>query len=283
MALTEQYVDSHVAVVTLADGRRGNLLGPEMLSELTSAFEASVSDPEVRAILLRSSGPDFCRGMDLSRLAESRAGHGGAEAVKVVGLYADLLEAIFRARVPVLCFAQGETKAGGMGLVCACDVVITAVGAGFEMGEVIFGLLPANVLPYLLALRVPPQKSRYLVLSSPRVTAEEALRLNIVDEVVPMESAEKRIRDILKRLLRSSPRALADAKSFTAELIGKSPAEAGALGRRKLIEMLRDPDVLSGVTAFQEGGVPPWFSRFSPDHPLLPAPQSTDARGKEGG
>lgn len=281
MSLIEQYVDSQVAVVTLADGGRGNLLGPEMLSELSSALETSWSDPAVRAILLRSGGPDFCRGMDLARLAESSREHREAEAQKVVGLYADLLESIFRARVPVLCLAQGETKAGGMGLVCACDIVLATEEAGFEMGEVLFGLLPANVLPYLLALRVPPQKSRYLVLSSPRITAADALRLNIVDEVVSPEGAEKRIRDIFKRLLRSSPRALADAKSFTAELIGKSPAEAGALGRRKLIEMLRDPDMLAGVAAFQEGGVPPWFSRFSPARPLVPAPQA--APGKEGG
>jgi enoyl-CoA hydratase/carnithine racemase len=280
VALIEQYVDSQVAVVTLADGGRGNLLGPEMLRELSSAFDRSRSDPDVRAVLLRSGGPDFCRGMDLARLAESPPQQREAEARKVVGLYADLLESIFRARVPVLCLAQGETKAGGMGLVCACDIVLAAEGAGFEMGEVLFGLLPANVLPYLLALRLPPQKARYLVLSSPRITAEEALRLNIVDEIVTAENAEKRIREILKRLLRSSPRALEDAKSFTAELIGKSPADAGALGRRKLIEMLRDPDMLAGVTAFQEGGVPPWFSRFSPERPLVPAPPAARKEGE---
>ena len=269
MPRIEQYVDSQVAVVTLNDGEHGNLLGPEMLEELSDAFERSRKDPGVRAILLRSSGPDFCTGMDLARLGGSTVDGGGGEAQRTVALYADLLDSIFSTGIPVVCFVQGEVKAGGVGLACACDIVLASDGAGFELGEVLFGLIPANVLPYLLAMRVPPQKARYLVVSSQRIPAAEAFRLNLVDEIVTQAGAEKRVREILKRLLRSSPRAIAEAKSFTSELIGKSPAEAAALGRRKLVDMLGDPAILGAVKAFQEGDVPPWFSRFTPERPLI--------------
>ena len=105
-------------------------------------------------------------------------------------------------------------------------------------------------------------------MSSRRLSAAEALRLNLVDELVPGADAEHRVREIFKRLLCSSPRALAAAKEFTAELVGKTPEQGGVLARRRLVEMMQDPRTLEGVAAFQEGHVPAWFSRFRPSRPL---------------
>jgi enoyl-CoA hydratase/carnithine racemase len=268
VALIEQYLDSHVAVITLNDGDRGNLLSPEGLEELAAALDRSLKDPDARAILLRSNGPAFCLGMDLARWAAPSSRVSQAEAKNAIDRYAGVLQAIFSATLPVVCLVEGEVKAGGVGLVCACDIVLAGERAAFELGEVIFGLIPANVLPYMLALRMPPQKARYLVMSSRRISASEALRLNLVDEVVPGGDAERRAREIFKRLLCSSPRALAAAKEFTTELIGTTPEEGGALARRRLLEMMRDPSTVEGVKAFQEGNLPAWFSRFRPERPL---------------
>ena len=206
--------------------------------------------------------------MDLGRLAEPAAVHTGTAAEDAVARYADVLQTIFQAPVPIVCLIEGEVKAGGVGIACACDIVVAAEHASFELGEVIFGLIPANVLPYMLALRVAPQKARYLVLSSRRIPAVEALRLNLVDEVVSDRDAERRLREIFKRLLCSSPRALAEAKEFTAELFGTTPEEGSALARRKLLQLMRDPATIEGVKAFQEGHMPAWFTRFKPELPL---------------
>jgi enoyl-CoA hydratase/carnithine racemase len=278
VALIEQYEDSHVAVITLNDGEHGNLLSPEGLRELGAALDRSLKDPRVRAVLLRSNGPAFCLGMDLALLAA----HGSAaraDAEKAVDSYAGVLETIFSAALPVVCLVEGEVKAGGVGLACACDIVVAGERATFELGEVIFGLIPANVLPYMLALRVTPQKARYLVMSSHRISASEALRLNLVDELVAGADIERRVREIFKRLLCSSPRALAAVKEFTAELIGKTPEQGSLLARHRLVEMMHDPPTLDGVKAFQEGHVPAWFSRFRPSRSLA---LSSTREGKEG-
>jgi enoyl-CoA hydratase/carnithine racemase len=268
VAQIEQYEDSHVAVITLNDGQHGNLLSREGVEELAAAFDRSVGDPHVRAILLRSNGPAFCLGMDLARLASPASPASRADSEKAVDRFAGVLQSIFSAALPVVCLVEGEVKAGGVGLVCASDIVVAEEQASFELGEVIFGMIPANVLPYMLALRVTPQKARYLVMSSRRIPASEALRLNLVDELVPSGDAESRVREILKRLLCSSPRALAAAKDFTAELIGTSPQEGSVRARRRLLEMMHDPSTLDGVRAFQEGHAPSWFSRFRPSRPL---------------
>lgn len=279
MAVIEQYEDSRVAVITLNDGENGNLLTPEGLDDLASAFDHSLKDQRVRAILLRSSGPAFCLGMDLARLAAPASQASRAKAESAVARYAGILQSIFSAALPVVCLVEGEVKAGGVGLVCACDIVVAGERATFELGEVIFGLIPANVLPYMLALRVTAQKARYLVMSSHRISASEALRLNLVDELVAGGDVERRVREIFKRLLCSSPRALAAVKEFTAELIGKTPEEGSVLARRRLLEMMHDPPTLEGVKAFQEGHVPAWFSRFRPSRPLA---LSSAREGKEG-
>jgi enoyl-CoA hydratase/carnithine racemase len=268
VALIEQHVDSHVAMITLNDGQRGNLLCPEALEELGAALDLSLRNPQVRAVLLRSNGPAFCLGMDLSRLAAPAAVHAGTAAEDAVGRYADVLQAIFSSPLPVVCLVEGETKAGGVGIACACDIVLAGEHASFELGEVIFGLIPANVLPYMLAQRMSPQKARYLVMSSRKISASEALRVNLVDEVAADRDIEPRLREIFKRLLCSSPRALAAAKEFTAELAGTTPEEGSALARRKLLQMMRDPATLDGVKAFQEGHMPAWFTRFKPQGPL---------------
>ena len=279
MAMIEQYEDSHVSVITLNDGEHGNLLSPEGLEELAAALHKSLDDPHMRAILLRSNGPAFCLGMDLARLAAHAPRASRADAEKAVDRYASVLQTIFQAALPVVCLVEGEVKAGGVGLMCACDIVVAGERATFELGEVIFGLMPANVLPYMLALRMAPQKVRYLVMSSRRISAAEALRLNLVDELVTRGEAEHRVRDIFKRLLCSSPAALAAVKEFTEELLGMTPEEGSVLARRRLLEMMHDPPTLEGVKAFQEGHVPAWFSRFRPSRPLV---LSAVEEGKEG-
>jgi len=276
LALIEQYEDSHVSVITLNDAEHGNLLGPESLGELAAALERSLKDPRARAVLLRSSGPAFCHGMDLGRLASSEQRTSAAEAEAAVARYAGVLSSIFTAPLPVVCIVRGEVKAGGVGLACACDIVVASEDASFELGEVIFGLIPANVLPYVLSLRMPPQKARYLVLSSRRIPAAEALRLGLVDEVVSNGDAEHRLREIFRRLLCSSPRALAAAKEFTAELIGKTPEQGGELARGRLLQLMRDPSTLAGVRAFQEGELPGWFARFRPERPLARHPGTAE-------
>ena len=158
MAPVEQYVDSQVAVITLNDGEHGNLLSPEGLAALASAFDHTLHDPGVRAVLLRSNGPAFCLGMDLARLAAHDSARSRMDAERAVDSFAGVLQTIYSAHLPVVCLVEGEVKAGGVGLACACDIVVATERTTFELGEVIFGLIPANVLPAALPSSAPRRK-----------------------------------------------------------------------------------------------------------------------------
>ncbi len=268
MAAIEQYVDSSVSVITLAGSREGNRLNPFLFNALTAAVRKAESDHDVRVVLLRSDGPVFCHGMDLGGLRES--GWDLEQIESAVGLYTDLLSLIHTLSKPVVAVIRGEVKAGGVGLVSACDGVIGSEEASFEMAEVLFGIVPANVLPFLLGARLSLQKTRYLVLTAKKVGAREALQLGLLDELVPGVELERKVKEVLKRLLSFSPRALAETKLITRSLDGRDLAALVALTKQTLIGLLRDRSTQKAIEGFLEGQLPPWSQRFKPQQPLVP-------------
>jgi enoyl-CoA hydratase/carnithine racemase len=191
----------------------------------------------------------------------------GYEAEEGVKSYGEMLRRIHALAKPVFALVEGEVKAGGVGIVCACDAVLAAETASFELGEVLFGLIPANVLPYLL-LRITPQKARYLMLTAKKVDAAEARTIGLADEVFPVQVIEKSVRKILKNVCRSSPDALAEGKRFTARLLDIPFPEQLDPAVNQLIKMLKNNDIREGIRSFQSGNLPPWFGKFSPKNPI---------------
>ena len=123
-------------------------------------------------------------------------------------------------------------------------------------------------LPYLFGLRISPQKARYLTLTSKKVSAREALGLGMIDEIYADSDFERGVKGVVKRLFRSSPEALAQAKSFTRQLIGPRFEEMRVMAREKFLELTGRSDVMEAVEAFNEGDVPRWFGRYRPEKPL---------------
>ena len=264
MSLIDLEVDSQVALITLKDVKNGNRLNFDLLVLLERTVKESLTDPSVRVIVLRSAADAFCMGMDLSQVG-SKDNDATREALEP---YGEVLFSLYTSPKPVVCLLDGAVKAGGVGIVCACDIVLSSAQTTFELGEVLFGLIPANVLPYLLSQRLNPQKARYIVLTAKNFCAEEAYRLGLVDELFAEEEFEKGARGVIKGLLRSSPWALAEVKSFTQLLLGKDLKEARAMATEKFIKMVNRPDVLRGIEAFKAGELPDWFSRYRPQKPL---------------
>ena len=263
MSQIHETQDSHVSLITLNAPDNGNRLNSEILRSLMSAFTAGRNHADTRIILLRSRGPAFCLGMDLSGWDDESGGP--AQAEEAIRLYSTLLWDMFTCPKPVLCLVNGQVKAGGMGLVCASDIVLATRSSTFEMGEVLFGLIPANVLPYLIGLRVPIQKARYLILTAKRLEAEEAHRLGLVDEVFETGKLEKGVRLIIRQLLRASPEALAETKDFTRALLEETISRKRERAREKIFDLMCHPRFPRAVAAFEAGELPEWSLRYRPE------------------
>jgi methylglutaconyl-CoA hydratase len=268
MASVEYYGDGGAGVITLARSSEGNRLNLDSLKELHVALHAALEDKAVRIVLLRSNGAVFSLGLDFGAVTDENS-----SAEEAVGLYRGILYTLFTCAKPVITVVQGDVKAGGLGIVCASDIVLAAENASAELSEVIFGLIPANVLPYLLQTRVPVSKARYLILTAKRLDAREAYSLGLFDEVFPQEQLEKGVKKVCKQLFRSSPEALARTKAFTVKLMEAPFSRRPALAEGELLEIFGNEKSRQAIIQFQEGELPSWFAAFSPERPLVLKPE----------
>ena len=265
--------DSGLLILTLNRGDEGNPLNLAVLKHLRQAIEDGTNAPEIRAILLRSNSDTFCIGMDLAALLSDKSDRGG-DLRESIEAYSAVLTGIYASPKPVVCMLSGEVRAGGVGLACACDIVVATAETTLALTEVLFGLVPANVLPYLLGLRVSPQKARYLVLTAKTVEADEALRIGLIDEIEGRETMNRRLRTLVRQLMRSSPEALSEAKRLTRDMLWQDLDTSKESAIRALEHLANDPKVLEGIRAFREGQTPDWFSRFKPEADLFSSKES---------
>lgn len=264
----EYHVDDGAGIITLAKSSEGNRLNLDSLRELDRAIHTVLDDDSVRLVILRSNGSVFSLGLDFGAVVRAEQEEIRDAADEPVRLYRGILSTLFSCPKPVITVVQGEVKAGGVGLVCASDIVVAADNAGAELSEVIFGLIPANVLPYLLQTRVSLSRTRYLILTAKRLGAEEARREGLFDEVFPAAKLEKGVKKICKQLFRSSPEALARTKAFTLKLFETSLRERPDAAERELLDILGRKEARDEIIKFQEGELPSWFSSFSPEDRL---------------
>ena len=297
-APVQVHLDSGLGIISLADGQGTNRLDGLFLSELVSAFHQVLESPDVRVILLRSLEENFCLGMNLDVLKESLeadnnqstsgsfsgAGLSTSDSNQdsrhdAVSLYSQLLELIAFGPKPVIGLVEGPVKAGGVGITAACDIVVADLNkASFELSEVLFGLIPANVLPFLMHQRISPQQARYLVLSAKLIDPIQALQMGLCDEIYTTLELEKGLKHLIKTMMRAEPGALEAAKRFIGSHVSTDFQEFKDAAVGELLGLMTQPPVAQGLEAFSSGATPPWFGKFKPSLRLTqPGSESQEA------
>lgn len=251
-------IESHVGKIRLSQPETGNVINAAVLSELAENLRKCIDDKSCRALVLSGSSGVFCRGMDFrAMLAQGAEGFDKDFAEP----YREVVLQLRNSPKPVVAAVDGEVLAGGLGLVLACDVVIATTRSSFALPEVLFGLIPAYVLPLLLE-RVSLKRARYMALSTQRIDAATALAFGIVDEVVHTDAGtgqlDKAISRLLKRLLWGSPQALGLVKRYTDDLVDKRLSEAMADAGMLLADALNDTRNRDAIRDFMEGERPSW-------------------------
>lgn len=253
--------DAGLALVTLADSERGNRINAARLEALHEAFDRAEAAAGVRAIVFRANGPRFCLGMDFSFFLGQVAGD--EDAQDAVADYAGLLVRMRQSPKPVIALVDGEVKAGGIGIVAASDVVLASERTTFQLSEVYLGLIPANVLPFLIE-RIGSRRASYLTLTAKTLSAVEARAAGLVDEVFAADALEKETRAFFKNLMRTAPHALAETKRFIGEIDGLDQAAAIPAAARSLLGLAAREDVRDAIASFEDGALPAWSARFKP-------------------
>jgi len=242
------------ATITLNRPDRRNSLDGATLQALHAALDQAEADPRVRLVVIEGSGDHFCTGMDLEAFGTEGA---PVAADDVAGSpYMRLLKRLASTDRVTLARVEGEVVGGGIGLISACDLVAAAPGAVFTLSEVLWGLLPAMVMPFLVR-RVGFQPALRLTLTSARLTATDAQRLQLVDEVSADLDAHLRL--LGRRLERVHPTTVGDLKRYMRRMwIVDDDMEQAAV--RELARLTVDPRVTRNIKNFVELGQLPWES-----------------------
>jgi methylglutaconyl-CoA hydratase len=204
-----------VATLTLDSPANRNALSRAMRAQLKQALTEALADDAVRVVVLDHTGRVFCSGMDLSEAA------GGGVQEQGVREFPELLESIWQSHKPVVAVVRGPARAGGVGLLAACDVVVAAESATFAFSEVRLGLVPAVISAVVLP-RMVPHVAHRLMLTGQVFDADTAAGGGLVDLVVPDADVDGEVRAQLVHLTAGAPAALAETKRLlrarTAEL-----------------------------------------------------------------
>ena len=251
-------VNAGVATITLTQPEIRNAFSDAVIAEITAAFEAVAQHADVRAVVLAAEGPAFCAGADLNwmrRMADYSREENVVDAAKL----AAMLHTIYTCPQPTIARIQGDVYAGGMGLVAACDMAVTADTAHFCLSEVKIGLIPATIAPYVLRAMGPRAGHRYF-LTAERFDAAEALRIGFVHQVVSAEGLDAAVDGLLKHLLQGSPTALQACKKL---VMDTAEHEINAALIRQTVEGIADirasAEGKEGVQAFLNKRKPSWL------------------------
>jgi enoyl-CoA hydratase len=244
-----------VSILRLNRPDARNALNPELLTEIGLAMVEAENDPEVRAVVLTSTGDKaFCAGMDLRAFAEGGSVGGSPEGMQgfVRFTQGDI-------GVPIVGAANATAVAGGFELLLGCDVVVASEAASFGLPEVKRGLFAAGGGVFI-STRIPLAVALELTLTGDLIDASRAALLGLINQVVPPAEVLEAAVALAERIARNGPLAL----QATKELVRTASTDlekARGLAAEWQPKVFGSEDAKEGATAFIEKRDPVWKGR----------------------
>jgi len=232
-----------------------NTINGQLVAECNHVLSACEDSTTV--VVLSGTPEVFCLGADFKAIAHtSRKAH---EQEHSPGPLYDLWLRLATGPYVTVSHVRGKANAGGIGFVAASDVVLADENAQFSLSELLFGLYPACVLPFLIR-RIGFCKAHYLTLTTQPIPAKQACEWGLVDAFEPL--SEALLHRHLQRLRRLSKTAIRRYKNYMSRISVplhelKSPAVDANL------EIFSDVKNLEAITRYVEQGVFPWEKRES--------------------
>lgn len=245
-------VDGGIARLRLNRPEVSNGLNVELLKALHEAILACHADREVRVVLLTGEGRNFCAGGDIHTF-ESK-GADLPDYLREATAWLQLASAaLIQLRVPVVTAVQGfAAGGGGLGLVCASDIVVAAESAKFFSGAVRVGMAPDGGVSVTLTQLVGLRQALRIVLTNPTITAAEALRIGLITEVAADDELPRRAEELASQLVELPTQALSASKRLVWSGIGASVEQRLAEEARTVSELSGTTDALEGLRAVIE-------------------------------
>ncbi|WP_078849393.1 enoyl-CoA hydratase family protein [Streptomyces sp. NRRL F-5126] len=231
-----------ITTLTLDSPANRNALSARLVRELADALSRCAQDPAVRAVVLTHAGTTFSAGADLKSPANPYT-------------FVALMRQLVELPKPVVARISGHVRAGGIGLVGACDMAVADRGSDFAFTEVRIGVAPAVISMPLLP-RVDPRAASRYYLTGERFDAAAAQAAGLLTAVG--DDVDEVLAPLVDGLRRASPRGLAEAKKLlTAEVLEHFDRHAEDLVQRSA-SYFTTAEAREGIAAFMERRDPAW-------------------------
>jgi enoyl-CoA hydratase/carnithine racemase len=246
-------VHAGVATLTLDSQQNRNALSRRLLADLHARLDEVDELPldEVRAVVLTHRGPAFCAGADLK---ERAAGSTTDDSQPFTGV----LERLMDSPRPTVAAVNGAVRAGGIGLMAACDLVVVDAATTFALTEVRIGVAPAIISVPILR-RVPASRIAAAMLTGEAFDAEEARSIGLVTHAT--DDVAGTVEALCTGIRAGSPRAVAATKRLLTTVPRTDRTAAFQAMAALSNELFSSPEAAEGMAAFAEKRTPRWASR----------------------
>lgn len=240
-------VDLPMAIVTINRPASLNALSSEVLTELTTVAAEIELDDSIAVVVLTGAGDKaFVAGADISEMIEL----GPLDAQSLAEMGANLGQSIETSAKPWIAAVNGFALGGGCELALACDFIYASSKARFGQPEVKLGVIPGFGGTQRLSRRVGVAKAKELIFTGDMIGADEALRIGLVDVVVPAEELMARVRVTAEKIAANGPLAVAEAKRLIHVGQSMSLESAILLEERSFGGLFDTDDQTEGMRAF---------------------------------
>lgn len=206
-----------IARITLNRPEAMNAFNRALLAELKDCLNRAANDNSTKVVILSGAGGKaFSAGADLTELVEYKKAE---EHRDHFGGVASIIATLEQLPQPTIAAVKGYALAGGCGLAAACDIVIATEDSIFGTPEINLGLLPMIIMAPIVRA-VGTRKAFYLMITGERISAEEAMKMGLVNEVVPPDKLEERVMQISEKIASFSTAAIKMGKEGFYNMLG---------------------------------------------------------------
>jgi methylglutaconyl-CoA hydratase len=250
--------DARIATITLNRPDKRNAISFELIDDLLQALE-EVAKSDALVVILTGAGKAFCSGRDLDDL-KALLGRSPEQNLQDSQTMVRLFRALYEFPKATIAVVNGAAIAGGTGLALLCDFTLAVPEAKFGYTEVRIGFVPAIVSTFLLR-QVGEKQARDLLLTGRLFGADEAARMGLINEIVPLENLMTRARELAALLMENSPASLRATKQL---LTNHARAEIDSqidAAVRENAAIRNTADFREGISSFLEKRKPTWTGR----------------------
>lgn len=248
--LVHTVIVDDIATITLDSQHNRNALSRQLLAELHQGIDAA-EDVNARAIVVRHEGPAFCAGADLKERSD-----GPPDSAPMVRA----LQRLMDTERPTIAAVDGAVRAGGIGLMASCDLVVVDAATNFALTEVRIGVAAAIISVPILR-RVPAGKIAAAMLTGEQFDATEARSMGLVTHVTDDVAAT--VAALIDGIKAGAPRAVRETKALLRSVPDMERDAAFEAMEALSNELFQGPDAKIGMQAFREKRLPDWGSERS--------------------